>query len=137
MSKDKCGMTRKRFEKLMAGRHGVQLREVHDMVSRDMVGPQKAAGGSVEDGKAPVRAQRKRGEAGMTLEEAMKYRGETVRSLAKATETAPSCVKRWVQPGGLERLSAVRLQQIARALDGGVLVTEDGCEVELYGGKAR
>lgn len=68
----------------------------------------------------------------MTLEEAMKYRGETVRSLAKATETAPSCVKRWVQPGGLERL-----QQIARALDGGVLVTEDGCEVELYGGKAR
>ena len=87
------------------------------------------------DGKAPVRAQRKRGEAGMTLEEAMKYRGETVRSLAKATET--SCVKRWVQPGGLERLSAVRLQQIARALDGGVLVTEDGCEVELYGGKAR
>ena len=56
---------------------------------------------------------------------------------AKATETAPSCVKRWVQPGGLERLSAVRLQQIARALDGGVLVTEDGCEVELYGGKAR
>lgn len=32
MSKDKCGMTRKRFEKLMAGRHGVQLREVHDMV---------------------------------------------------------------------------------------------------------
>lgn len=89
------------------------------------------------DGKAPVRVQRKRGEAGMTLEEAMKYRGETVRSLAKATETTPSCVKRWVQPGGLERLSAVRLQQIARALDGGVLVTEDGCEVELYGGKAR
>ena len=28
-------------------------------------------------------------------------------------------------------------QQIAKALDGGVLVTEDGCEVELYGGKAR
>ena len=27
MSKDKCKMTRKRFEKLMAGRHGVQLRE--------------------------------------------------------------------------------------------------------------
>lgn len=73
----------------------------------------------------------------MTLEEAMKYRGETVRSLAKATETAPSCVKCWVQPGGLERLSAVRLQQIARALDGGVLVTEDGYEVELYGGKER
>lgn len=41
MSKDKCKMTRKRFEKLMAGRHGVQLREVHDMVSRDMVNPKK------------------------------------------------------------------------------------------------
>lgn len=38
MSKDKCKMTRKRFEKLMAGRHGVQLR---DMVSRDMVDPKK------------------------------------------------------------------------------------------------
>lgn len=41
MSKDKCGMTRKRFEKLIAGRHGVQLRAVHDMVSRDMVDPKK------------------------------------------------------------------------------------------------
>lgn len=41
MSKDKCKMTRKRFEKLMAGRHGAQLREVHDMVSRDIVDPQK------------------------------------------------------------------------------------------------
>lgn len=41
MSKDKCGMTRKRFEKLMAGRHGVRLREVHDMVSRDMADPKK------------------------------------------------------------------------------------------------
>ena len=89
------------------------------------------------DGKAPVRAQRKRGEAGLTLDEAMKYRGVTVRSLAKATETAPCCVKRGVQPGGLERLSAVRLQQLARALAGGELVTEDGCDVELYGGKAR
>lgn len=33
MSKDKCKMTRKRFEKLMAGRH--------DMVSRDMVDHKK------------------------------------------------------------------------------------------------
>ena len=41
MSKDKCKMTRKRFKKLMAGRQGVQLREVHDMVSRDMVDPKK------------------------------------------------------------------------------------------------
>ena len=33
------------------------------------------------------------------------------------------------------KLSAARLQQLAEALDGGVLITEDGAEFELYGGR--
>ena len=41
MSKDKYGMTRKRFEKLMAGRHNMQVREAHDMVMNDVVNPVK------------------------------------------------------------------------------------------------
>ena len=73
----------------------------------------------------------------MTLKEAMKYRGETLNSLAKLAEVSTNTVERWVQPGALEKLSAARLQQIAKALDGGVLITEDGCEVELYGGRAK
>lgn len=74
----------------------------------------------------------------MTLEEAMKYRGETVRSLAKATETAPSCVKRWVQPGGLERLSAVRLQQIAQQMQkmAAIIDQQNGTNVSAAAGAA-
>ena len=34
-----------------------------------------------------------------------------------------------------KQLSAQRLQQLAKALDGGVLITEDGAEFELYGGR--
>lgn len=42
-------------------------------------------------------------------------------------------MKRWCKPGGLLKLSARRLYELAQALDGGVLVTADGAEVELYG----
>lgn len=72
----------------------------------------------------------------MTLEEAMKYRGETAATLAVLMKSQPAYVQRWCKPGGLEKLSAMRLQQLAKALDGGVLITEDGAEFELYGGKA-
>ena len=41
MSKDKCRMTRKRFIKKLAAKHGVQVREVHDLVMHDMVNPLK------------------------------------------------------------------------------------------------
>ena len=67
----------------------------------------------------------------MTLKEAMIYRGENESTLA----TRPLDVRRWCKPGGLEKLSAQRLQQLAKALDGGVLITEDGAEFELYGGR--
>ncbi len=72
----------------------------------------------------------------MTLEEAMKYRGEDERTLAQMLDARPIDVRRWCRPGGLEKLSAMRLQQLAKALDGGVLITEDGLEFELYGGRA-
>ena len=73
----------------------------------------------------------------MTLKEAMKYRGENESTLAVALGSRAVDVRRWCRPGGLEKLSTARLQQIAKALDGGVLITEDGCEVELYGGRAK
>lgn len=41
MSKDKCRMTRKRFTKKLAAKHGLQVREVSDMVRRDVVEPAK------------------------------------------------------------------------------------------------
>lgn len=72
----------------------------------------------------------------MTLEEAMRYRGENDATMAEAVGISEGYVRRWCRPGGLEKLSALRLQQLAKALDGGILITEDGCEVELYGGKA-
>ena len=71
----------------------------------------------------------------MTLEEAMHYRGENESTLALTLATRPLDVRRWCKPGGLEKLSAQRLQQLALALAGGVLITEDGAEVKLYGGK--
>ncbi len=41
MSKDKCRMTRRRFVKKLAAKHGLQVREVRDMVRRDVVNPLK------------------------------------------------------------------------------------------------
>ena len=71
----------------------------------------------------------------MTLKEAMIYRGENESTLALMLATRPLDVRRWCKPGGLEKLSAQRLQQLAKALDGGVLITEGGAEFELYGGR--
>ena len=42
-------------------------------------------------------------------------------------------VRRWMGENGMLRISGARMQQLAAALDGGVLVTADGAEVELYG----
>jgi len=72
----------------------------------------------------------------MTLGEAMRYRGENESTLAVTLGSRAVDVRRWCKPGGLEKLSAQRLKQLAEALDGGVLITEDGVEFELYGGKA-
>lgn len=104
-------------------------------------GSQRAGAGRDREedrsGAAPAGAAGELGkEAGtMTLEEAMRYRGENESTLALTLATRPLDVRRWCKPGGLEKLSAQRLQQLAKALDGGVLITEDGAEVELYGGK--
>lgn len=71
----------------------------------------------------------------MTLKEAMIYRGENEETLAVKMETKTVYIRRWCATGGLLNLSAARLQQLAEALDGGVLITEDGAEFELYGGR--
>ena len=71
----------------------------------------------------------------MTLKEAMTYRGENEETLAVKMETKAVYIRRWCKPGALLKLSAARLQQLAEALDGGVLITEDGAEFELYGGR--
>lgn len=71
----------------------------------------------------------------MTLKEAMTYCGENEETLAVKMETKAVYIWRWCKPGGLLKLSAARLQQLAEALDGGVLITEDGAEFELYGGR--
>lgn len=46
----------------------------------------------------------------MTLKEAMIYRGENESTLALMLATRPIDVRRWCKPGGLEKLSAQRLQ---------------------------
>ena len=54
----------------------------------------------------------------MTLTEAMQYRGLTAWKLAERT--------------GVKTQTAKKITEI---LDGGALITEDGVEFELYGGK--
>ena len=73
----------------------------------------------------------------MTLQEAMDYRGENPATLSDKLAVQEGYVRRWCKPGGLLKLSAVRLQQLAQALDGGILIAEDGAEVELYGNGGR
>lgn len=68
----------------------------------------------------------------MTLQEAMDYRGENPATLSDKLAVQEGYVRRWCKPGGLLKLSAARLQQLAQALDGGILIAEDGAEVELY-----
>ena len=41
MSKDKYRMTRKRIEKKLAAKCGVQVREVHEVIMKDVVNPLK------------------------------------------------------------------------------------------------
>lgn len=41
MSKDKYRMTRKRIEKKLTAKYGVQVREVHDVIMKDVVNPLK------------------------------------------------------------------------------------------------
>ena len=64
----------------------------------------------------------------MTLKEAMAYRGENADTLAEKIGIRAGEITKWMRPAGL-----LRVQQLAVALDGGVLVTADGVEVELYG----
>ena len=73
----------------------------------------------------------------MTLQEAMNYRGENPATLSDELAVQEGYVRRWCKPGGLLKLSAARLQQLAQALDGGILIAEDGAEVELYGNGGR
>lgn len=73
-------------------------------------------------------------EAGeMTLKEAMGYRGENADTLAEKIGIRAGEVRRWMGENGMLRISGARMQQLAAALDGGVLITEDGAEFELYG----
>ena len=65
----------------------------------------------------------------MTLKEAMAYRGENADTLAEKIGIRAGEITKWMRPAGLLRVPSARLQQ----LDGGVLVTADGVEVELYG----
>ena len=71
----------------------------------------------------------------MTLKEAMEYRGENEATLSDKMGVQEGFIRRWEKPGALMKMSAARLQQLAEVLDGGVLITDEGAEVELYGGK--
>lgn len=73
----------------------------------------------------------------MTLQEAMNYRGENPATLSDKLAVQEGYIRRWCKPGGLLKLSAARLQQLAQTLDGGILIAEDGAEVELYGNGGR
>lgn len=77
-------------------------------------------------------------EAGeMTLKEAMGYRGENADTLAEKIGIRAGEVRRWMGENGMLRISGARMQQLAAALDGGVLITEDGAEFELYGNRGN
>ena len=67
----------------------------------------------------------------------MDYRGENPATLSDKLAVQEGYVRRWCKPGGLLKLSAARLQQLAQALVGGILIAEDGAEVELYGNGGR
>lgn len=69
----------------------------------------------------------------MTLKEAMAYRGENADTLAEKIGIRAGEVRRWMGENGMLRISGARMQHLAAALDGGVLITEDGAEFELYG----
>lgn len=78
----------------------------------------------------------------MTLKEAMAYRGENADTLAEKIGIRAGKITKWMRPAGLLRVPSARLQQLAVALDGGVLdggvlVTADGAEVELYGNRGN
>ena len=62
----------------------------------------------------------------MTLKEAMGYRGENADTLAEKIGIRAGEVRRWMGENGMLRISGARMQQLAAALDGGVLVTADG-----------
>ena len=65
----------------------------------------------------------------MTLKEAMGYRGENADTLAEKIGIRAGEVRQMDGENGMLRMLRVpsaRLQQLAAALDGGVLVTEDG-----------
>ena len=66
----------------------------------------------------------------MTLKEAMGYRGENADTLAEKIGIRAGEITKWMRPAGLLRVPSARLQQLAVALDGGVLVTADGADVE-------
>ena len=70
----------------------------------------------------------------MTLGDALAYRGVTTGQLARLVGVNKSTVEGWARPGGMGGMSVKRLRTICEMLDCGVLVTEDGAEVELYGG---
>lgn len=68
----------------------------------------------------------------MTLTEAMNYRGENAATLSGKLGMREGDVKRWMKPTGIMEMNAKRMKEMAAALDGGVLITADGAEVELY-----
>lgn len=59
-------------------------------------------------------------------------RGENADTLAEKIGIRAGEVRRWMGENGMLRISGARMQQLAAALDGGVLITEDGAEFELY-----
>ena len=73
----------------------------------------------------------------MTLKEARGYRGENADTLAEKIGIRAGEVRRWMGENGMLRISGARMQQLAAALDGGVLITEDGAEFELYGNRGN
>lgn len=74
----------------------------------------------------------------MTLDEAMKYRGENPATLSDALGIRETTLKNYTTRTGILCASVKKLRLLAEKMDAGFLITEDGVEVELYGngGKA-
>ena len=99
--------------------------------------PGTGRGGKAHPDRAAVRhtGQLAKETDEMTLTEAMQYRGLTAWKLAERTGVKTQTAKKWMEPGGTRKITVERLRQITEILDGGALITEDGVEFELYGGK--
>ena len=67
-----------------------------------------------------------------TLEELLKQRKITTGQFARMVGMNKKTIEKWMEPGGMDRMTAQRMKTICGLLDCGVLITGDGITLENY-----